>query len=552
MTDEQTTAAEDPAAPRPDQRPPLTRSDSHRVVAGVCGGLGRHLDIDPVVFRVVIAVLCLSGGLGLFLYGLAWLVVPKEPVDGKAGQTELQRVLTGRVDGQSVGAVLLTVIGTGVFFSSMDDSGQMFPFLLLAGLIFLAVRHDPERRRRARGQGADRPGGPYDRLVDQDGPLDWSRWGQRVAQDVKAGWDQHKGDWDAYRATWDGYRATWDARKAEFDRRMDDWDGRARVDLSKESGPAGEAKDAAAGAKDAAADESGRPAQEQPAQARAADTKPADTPPHGPSGYLWDPRHPERNPYLAHTLPPGAARPLGAPAQAWWQRTDLPEGDPLRKSGTAAGPAGGAAAVARPRRHRSFAGPLGLLLAIGAGALVWAIPYADGSRARVSTVLAAALLGLGVSMLVAAKFGRARGLLVPALALTVLLTGLSGSRATLESSFGDRVWAPASASELQSGYALAAGNAQLDLSGVDPAGGTLSTTIRMGGGDLEVTVPSDVEVHLTVRNGIGNIQTPNSEADSGIGNNRDFVIHPTNGQKSRGTVDLTVKLGIGDIQVEQA
>ncbi|MFE4605425.1 PspC domain-containing protein, partial [Kitasatospora indigofera] len=177
MTDDHQTPGAGPLSPPETERPPLTRSEHHRVVAGVCGGLGRHLDIDPVVFRVVIAVLCLSGGLGLFLYGLAWLVMPAEPREGREGRTELQRVLTGRVDGQSIGAVLLTVIGTGVFFSSMGDGDQLFPLLLLGGLVFLAVRHDPEHRRggrqRRRRRGR-RHGGPYDRLYPQapfqDGP----------------------------------------------------------------------------------------------------------------------------------------------------------------------------------------------------------------------------------------------------------------------------------------------------------------------------------------------------------------------------------------------
>ena len=106
-------------------RPPLERSRDRRVVAGVCGGLGRHLDIDPVVFRVVIAVLCFSGGVGLFIYGLAWLIVPVE----RTRRNELQRLLSGRVDGQSLGAVLVTVLGTGIFFSYMGSSGKMWPLL---------------------------------------------------------------------------------------------------------------------------------------------------------------------------------------------------------------------------------------------------------------------------------------------------------------------------------------------------------------------------------------------------------------------------------------
>ncbi|GAA5001335.1 hypothetical protein GCM10025734_37050 [Kitasatospora paranensis] len=279
MTDEQSTGAE-PEPSQEGQRPPLTRSDRHRVVAGVCGGLGRHLDIDPVVFRVVVAVLCLSGGLGLFLYGLAWLIVPRPPeADGAPGRTELQRVLTGRVDGQSIGAVLLTVIGTGVFFSSMGDGGQMFPLLLLGALVFLAVRYDPERRRRAAdgAPGTDGPqDGPRDRPEEQVEQLDWKTWQHRFGQD---------------------FQAEWQTRKAEMHARLR------------------EARESVA---------------EQHARARAAGAVPPDSPPPGPSGYLWDPRHPERNPYQGQNPPPGV------PAQAWWQRTDLPEGDPLRKQAPAA------------------------------------------------------------------------------------------------------------------------------------------------------------------------------------------------------------------------
>ena len=131
----------------PPSRPPLKRSDSHRVVAGVCGGIGRHLDIDPVVFRVVIAVLCLSGGVGLFIYGMAWLIIPVE----RTGQNELQRLLSGKVDWQSLGAVLVTVLGTGIFFSYMGSTGHLFPLLLIALLTFAALRYDPdafEARRR--------------------------------------------------------------------------------------------------------------------------------------------------------------------------------------------------------------------------------------------------------------------------------------------------------------------------------------------------------------------------------------------------------------------
>jgi phage shock protein PspC (stress-responsive transcriptional regulator) len=56
----------------------LRRSRGDRKVAGVAGGLGRHLDVDPTVLRVLFVVLVFFGGAGILLYGALWLFVPEE------------------------------------------------------------------------------------------------------------------------------------------------------------------------------------------------------------------------------------------------------------------------------------------------------------------------------------------------------------------------------------------------------------------------------------------------------------------------------------------
>ena len=56
----------------------LRRSIADRKVAGVAGGLGRHLDIDPLVLRIAFVVLVFFGGAGLILYAACWLLVPEE------------------------------------------------------------------------------------------------------------------------------------------------------------------------------------------------------------------------------------------------------------------------------------------------------------------------------------------------------------------------------------------------------------------------------------------------------------------------------------------
>jgi len=59
----------------------LRRSVTDRKVAGVAGGLARHLDIDPVILRVAFVVLVFFGGAGLIVYAACWLLVPEEGSD---------------------------------------------------------------------------------------------------------------------------------------------------------------------------------------------------------------------------------------------------------------------------------------------------------------------------------------------------------------------------------------------------------------------------------------------------------------------------------------
>lgn len=56
----------------------LRRSRTDRRVAGVAGGLARHLDVDPLILRVAFVVLVFFGGAGLILYGACWLLVPED------------------------------------------------------------------------------------------------------------------------------------------------------------------------------------------------------------------------------------------------------------------------------------------------------------------------------------------------------------------------------------------------------------------------------------------------------------------------------------------
>jgi Putative stress-responsive transcriptional regulator len=55
----------------------LYRSTIDRKIAGVCGGVGEYFGIDPVIVRVIFAVLLFTG-LGVIAYLIMWILVPKK------------------------------------------------------------------------------------------------------------------------------------------------------------------------------------------------------------------------------------------------------------------------------------------------------------------------------------------------------------------------------------------------------------------------------------------------------------------------------------------
>ena len=57
----------------------LYRSKDERMLAGVCGGIGEYLEVDPTLIRLVAVLLALAGGPGVIAYIILWLVVPERP-----------------------------------------------------------------------------------------------------------------------------------------------------------------------------------------------------------------------------------------------------------------------------------------------------------------------------------------------------------------------------------------------------------------------------------------------------------------------------------------
>ncbi|HPF94003.1 MAG TPA: PspC domain-containing protein [Tenuifilaceae bacterium] len=55
----------------------IYRDSENAIIAGVASGLGQYFGIEPLVFRILFAVLLFANGLGAIIYAVMWIAVPR-------------------------------------------------------------------------------------------------------------------------------------------------------------------------------------------------------------------------------------------------------------------------------------------------------------------------------------------------------------------------------------------------------------------------------------------------------------------------------------------
>ncbi|MET7616477.1 PspC domain-containing protein [Streptomyces sp. NPDC005408] len=435
MTQPTTPPQAQPELP-PDAHPevPLRRAPRQKVVAGVCGGLGRYCDIDPVIFRIVIGVLAVTGGIGLIFYGFAWLLIPVEGEEENEGR----RLLSGRVDGASLTAVLLALIGCGLFLSMLSNGGT----LAFAALLSLAV----------------------------------------------------------------GGAAVWSQRR--------------RV-----AAPDGAPLDAATAhaVAEAPPETKAPPAPDSPSWWRDPIIKDGTTGPVA-SGYLWGP--------------------VDAVVEA-----ESEAGVPPRRRTSSAPP--------QSRGPRGIGGTI-FLNALIAGGLGTGLSWDSnplGTSLQIGLVCALAVFGTG--LLVSSLLGRTGfGTIMMTMITAALLAGAAALPKDISTHWVRTDWKPASVAAVQERYELGSGVATLDLSSLTvPAGGTVSTKAEVGAGRLKVIVPKDSPVKVRAEAGIGDIRLPSdapNDIDVSAGKERQQTLPAPAGAKPSGTLELSLEVGIGQVEVTRA
>ena len=125
-----------PVVPRP-----YRRSTSDRIIGGVCGGLGRYWNVDPVILRVAFGVSLLFGGFGLFLYLALWLLVPDDLAPGNARIRDSWGL---RILG-AIAAFVAAGIGLALLFGQ-SNGGVLIGALLAGVIVWIAMSQRSTKR----------------------------------------------------------------------------------------------------------------------------------------------------------------------------------------------------------------------------------------------------------------------------------------------------------------------------------------------------------------------------------------------------------------------
>ena len=117
MSTQSESKKEQGASPAPviSQKPAkkLQRSKSDQVVAGVCAGIAKYFDIDPVVVRIIFALVTIGGGTGILLYILLWIIMPEEESTAQTTEETIKENAEEIKDKAEVFAKEVTAIAEG-------------------------------------------------------------------------------------------------------------------------------------------------------------------------------------------------------------------------------------------------------------------------------------------------------------------------------------------------------------------------------------------------------------------------------------------------------
>ena len=169
---------------------------------------------------------------------------------------------------------------------------------------------------------------------------------------------------------------------------------------------------------------------------------------------------------------------------------------------------------------------------------------------KVVAIFGTALAVVAAGLLVGAFAGRARGLILLGILLTIATSVSAAADQHVGAGVGERTWAPTTVAEAERPFRLGVGDAELDLTRL-PAGSTVDVDVRVGVGELRVIVPEDARVVVDGSVGAGTMQLLDGPSFDGTDLERSLTSAAPGGATSGTVITIDAELGLGDLEVRR-
>jgi phage shock protein C len=130
----------------------LYRLRENAMIAGICAGLAEYFNIDPSLVRLATVILIFPGGLSIWAYIIAWIIIPQKPLVSSSVQESTAGANTGDAitnettaeplesEDKSRYIVGIILVGLGVLFLlNSFDVFVWFSFFKLWPLVLIIV-----------------------------------------------------------------------------------------------------------------------------------------------------------------------------------------------------------------------------------------------------------------------------------------------------------------------------------------------------------------------------------------------------------------------------
>jgi phage shock protein C len=132
----------------------LTRSETDKILAGVCGGIATYLGIDSLLVRLAFVVLLFASGIGFPIYLILWVIMPRQANVSKTGSQVIQENIgemsdtvsssMSRVGRPGTIGVLLILLGTYFLLNQLGwmhwANGIFWPLVIIGTGIYMMTR----------------------------------------------------------------------------------------------------------------------------------------------------------------------------------------------------------------------------------------------------------------------------------------------------------------------------------------------------------------------------------------------------------------------------